>query len=106
MAKPPKKEIQIFTDSIDGVFGRFKTAESYEVNYFLCCLSIKDINRLSTAASSSALEFSRIGFEDMVQRDVDYERVDEKIIKEYLTKGAGRVLFFPAYYSFSNFVGE
>jgi hypothetical protein len=95
MAKPPKKEIQIFTDSIDGVFGRFKTSESYEVNYFLCCLSIKDINRLSTAASSSALEFSKIGFEDMVQRDVDYERVDEKIIKEYLTKGAGRVLFFP-----------
>lgn len=93
MAKPPKKEIQVFTDSIDGVFGRFKTTESYEVNYILCCLNINDIDRLSTA--SSAFEFSKIRFEDMMQRDVDYERVDERIIQQYLEKGSGRVLFFP-----------
>lgn len=93
MAKPPKKEISIFPEIVDGVFGRFKTTESYEVNYILCCLNIKEVNRLSTA--SSAFEFSKIRFEDLIQRDVDYERVDEKIIKEYLEKGAGRVLFFP-----------
>jgi hypothetical protein len=93
MAKPPHKEIRIFPESIDGVFGRFKTFDSYEVNYILCCLNIKEISRLSTA--SSAFEFSKIRFEDLMQRDVDYERVDEKIIKEYLEKGAGRVLFFP-----------
>ena len=93
MAKPPKKEISIFPEIIDGVFGRFKTTESYEVNYILCCLNIKEIGRLSTA--SSAFEFSKIRFEDLMQRDVDYERVDEKIIKEYLEKGTDRVLFFP-----------
>jgi hypothetical protein len=93
MAKPPQKEIPVFTDSIDGVFGRFRTTESYEVNYLLCCLNVQDLDRLSTA--SSTFEFSKIRFEDMIQRDVDYERVDEKIIQQYLEKGTGRVLFFP-----------
>ena len=31
----------------------------------------------------------------MMQRDVDYERVDDKIIGQYLAKGQGRILFFP-----------
>jgi hypothetical protein len=93
MAKPPKKDTQVFNDSIDGVYGRFRTTDSYEVNYLLCCVNVQDLNKLSTA--SSTFEFSKIRFEDMMQRDVDYERVDEKIIQQYLEKGAGRVLFFP-----------
>lgn len=93
MSKPPGREISSFNQSIDGVFGRFQTSESYEVNYLLCCLNIDDIGKLSTA--SSAFEFSNIRFEDMMQRDVDYERVDDKIIEQYLKKGLNRVLFFP-----------
>lgn len=92
MAKPGSK-IEVFTQFIDGVFGRFQTIESYEINYLLSCLNIDSIQRLTTASISS--EFSRIRFEDMMQRDVDYERVDDKIIRQYLEKGAGRVLFFP-----------
>jgi len=95
MAKPPKEQILLFNEFIDGVYGRFKTTESYEVNYILGCLSIDEIDRLSTASSASAFEFSKINFEDLMQRDVDYERVDEKIIKQYLEKGLEKVLFFP-----------
>lgn len=98
MAKPPSKKIEIFNDSFDGVFGKFKTSESYEVNYILCCLNVDDLNYLKTASdafSSAAFDFSKISFEEMMQRDVDYERVDEKIIQQYLEKGRERVLFFP-----------
>lgn len=95
MAKPPKKQIPLFNEFIDGVYGRFKTTDSYEVNYILGCLSIDEIGRFSIASSASAFEFSKINFEDLMQRDVDYERVDEKIIKQYLEKGLEKVLFFP-----------
>jgi hypothetical protein len=93
MPKPSNKDMNPFTEEIYGVFGRFKTSESYEVNYILSCLSIQDIGRLDTA--HHAFEFSNINFEDLMQRDVDLERVDQKIIKKYLEKGLGRVLFFP-----------
>ena len=45
--------------------------------------------------AKAALDFASIRFEDMMQRDVDYERVDKKIIGQYLEKGKGRILFFP-----------
>lgn len=93
MPIPPNRVVEPFPERIDGVFGRFRTNESYEVNYMLCCLDVEEIRRLSTA--EEAIEFASIGFEDLIQRDVDYERVDEKIIKEYLENGSGRVLFFP-----------
>lgn len=93
MSTPPRKKIDVFTDKLYGIFGRFRTTESYEVNYLLSNLHIHDLNRLTIA--KAALDFASIRFEDMMQRDVDYERVDEKIIGQYLAKGKGRILFFP-----------
>jgi hypothetical protein len=93
MSTPPRKKIEAFTDTLYGVFGRFQTTESHEVNYFLSSLHVHDLELLTIA--KAALDFSSIRFEDMMQRDVDYERVDDKIIEQYLEKGKGRVLFFP-----------
>ena len=93
MSKPPRKKSEAMTETLYGVFGRFQTVESYEVNYFLSNLHINDLDRLTIA--SAALDFANIRFEEMMQRDVDYERVDENIIRQYLEKGRGRALFFP-----------
>jgi hypothetical protein len=93
MNKPPRKKIEAMAETLYGVFGRFQTLESYEVNYFLSNLPINDLDLLTTA--SEALEFVNTDFEEMMQRDVDYERVDINIIRQYLENGRGRVLFFP-----------
>lgn len=74
MSKPPRKKTEVMTETLYGVFGRFQTVESYEVNYFLSNLPINDLDRLTTA--SAAFEFTNTDFEEMMQRDVDYERVD------------------------------
>ena len=93
MALLPKgKSIEIFPLPIDGNFGRFKTRDSYEVNYLLSSLPIADAaTYLSTAAE--AFPFDAISFEEMIQRDIDYRRVQEEIVEDTLEcSRQGRVL--------------
>lgn len=94
MAKNPKsKPSGIFDQKIDGVLGAFATTESYKVQYLLASLKLPRANSCLEIASE-AFPFSTIDFEEMVQRDVDYNRVN-RIVNDYLLKGSGRVLFFP-----------
>lgn len=81
-----------FEKSVRGMFGRFVTNESYELNYLLTSLPIKNIDQLHTA--TEAFDISNIDFEQLIQRDIDFERV-EKIVQGYLENGKNRVVFFP-----------
>jgi len=90
---PASKEAKVFDNSIDGVFGSFKTSDSYELNYLQTTLRINDLQKIETA--SDAFDFQNISFEELIQRDIDYERVDDDLISKYLEKGKNRVLFFP-----------
>lgn len=78
--------------SIMGSFGNFKTSKSFEVFYMMTSLNISKIDRLQEA--SSVLSFSQIDFDAVVQRDIDYERVDS-IFDQYLDKSSDKVVFFP-----------
>lgn len=90
---PQKKKPNPFTKSIDGVFGRFRTKDSYDLYYLMATFHVTDLDDIVTAVD--ALPFDAIGFEELVQRDIDYERVNQKIVKEYLERGRDRVIFFP-----------
>ncbi len=83
----------IFDKDIIGSFGNFKTVESDELYYVMATLRLDQLNYLTTA--SQVLDFTAVSFEEMVQRDIDYERVDTEIVEEYLEKGKDRVIFFP-----------
>ena len=94
MASSKRKEVQRFNESLDGVYGRFSTQRSYPVDYMLISLPIESMESLLCTAAD-AFEFSNIDFEQLIQRDVDYDRVDEEIVEKYLEVGDERVLFFP-----------
>lgn len=93
MAVSKKKEYNPFDLDIEGVYGRFKTIDSFEVDYLLSNISIEKLDTLKTAAD--AFDFNEIGFEEIMQRDVDYERVRDEIVGEYLMKSAEKAVFFP-----------
>jgi len=86
-------EIQKFDKEKIGSFGDFKASKSYELNYLMTTLDINDIDDLSSA--SDVLSFDDTKFEELIQRDIDYRRVDEQIIQNYLEKGKDKVIFFP-----------
>ncbi len=88
-----KKEIKTYDKEIIGSFGDFETSLSYELNYLMTTLDIKSINDLSSA--SSVLKLEDTNFEELIQRDIDYKRIDEQIVKHYLEKGKDKVIFFP-----------
>jgi hypothetical protein len=91
---PKGKRIEIFNLEIDGTFGRFKTRDSYEVNYLLSSLPLADaVDTLSTAAE--AFPFESITFEEMIQRDIDSDRVQKEIVEDYLEGAREKVVFFP-----------
>jgi hypothetical protein len=91
---PKGKSVEVFNLPIDGSFGRFKTRDSYEVNYLLSSLPIADAARtLKTAAE--AFPFEAISFEEMIQRDIDHRRVQEEIVEGYLESARDKVVFFP-----------
>lgn len=90
---PGGSKKDIFTVPFDGVYGRFKTTESFELGYLLTNLRSHELDRLVTA--SKAFDFRTITFEEVIQRDIDMERVDKEIVKKYLECGHNRVLFFP-----------
>jgi len=94
MAKiPVGKKTVVFDKSMDGVYGSFKTSESYELDYLQTTFKISDLGKLETA--SDAFDINTMSFEELIQRDIDYERVDTDLISGYLEKGKNRVLFFP-----------
>jgi hypothetical protein len=88
-----KKESKLYDIEIDGVFGQFNTKDSNKLNYLLATFSIDHLHLLESA--NSAFDLNDVSFEDLVQRDIDYKRVDDDIVKEYLEKGENRVIFFP-----------
>lgn len=82
-----------FNQKITGYYGTFNTDESYDVNYLLSSLTVKEFKLLDIA--SEAFKFDQVDFEEMVQRDVDPVRVQEEIIDQYLKVGKNKALFFP-----------
>lgn len=81
-----------FNHEVRGTFGTFRTNKSIPVAYVLASLPIARINELHTA--SEALDPKLARFEDLIQRDIDYERVRD-IANVYLEEGKDRVVFFP-----------
>lgn len=87
----PQKDV--FSVSFDGAYGRFKTADSFELAYLQTSLRPHELSHLVTA--SEAFDFRAISFDEIIQRDIDMERVDNELVKKYLEAGHHRVLFFP-----------
>lgn len=83
----------LLRQEITGSFGNFQTQDSQELYYLMATLRLEQLELLHTASES--MDFNSVSFEEMVQRDIDYERVDNKIIKQYLQNGKDRVIFFP-----------
>lgn len=93
MAKiPGTQKIPKFTKQLRGSFGRFKTNRSFRLYYLTTSVPVEEISKLSTASELFSLE--KIEFEELIQRDIDYARV-QKIANNYLSKGENRVVFFP-----------
>ena len=94
MAQLPGGNVtDVFTSWLDGTYGRFKTSQSFALDYVQTSLRMNELEKLVTAAE--AFDFKKITFEELVQRDIDYDRVDNEIVKEYLEAGKERVVFFP-----------
>jgi len=94
MASIPKsKKLQLFNKALDGVYGHFQTKQSFPLHYLLTSIKTDRLDWLETA--SDVLDISAINFDEIVQRDIDYVRVQKEIIEEYLEKGKDRVIFFP-----------
>jgi hypothetical protein len=93
MAKLPKKQVDVFDRNLDGVYGHFKTKDSFKLDYLLTSIRTEKLSYLETA--SEVLDLEMIKFEELVQRDIDYVRVHREIVGDYLKQGANRVIFFP-----------
>jgi len=88
------EEVKVsFDKSVMGSFGDFETDSSHELNYIMATIDISKIDDLKTA--SSVLNFKETKFEELVQRDIDYERVEDELIEKYLEKGQDKFIFFP-----------
>ena len=93
MAKiPGTKKLVKFSKEVRGSFGRFKTDHSYQIHSLSTNIPVEDIDSLSTA--SELFNTEKIEFDELIQRDIDHSRV-QKIANDYLSKGHGRVIFFP-----------
>lgn len=90
---PVEKEFDL---DLIGNFGRFKSKNSYPVDYFLTTLSMAQASRYLKFARD--IEMREINFDLLMQRDIWEERVRDEIIP-YLTQaidsGAERPVFFP-----------
>lgn len=82
-----------FDSELSGIIGSFHTNDSYDVNYILTTLNQKELKKLVVAAS--AFKFEQVNFDEMIQRDIDYTRVNDDIVRGYLEKGKEKALFFP-----------
>ncbi len=94
MARKKKILRENFDQHLDGVYGVSKTSDSYKIDFLSTSMKIeKAVNQLKTALDE--LEFEKLSFNEIIQRDIDDNRVDKKIIGEYLEKSKERVVFFP-----------
>ncbi|HZG45597.1 MAG TPA: DNA sulfur modification protein DndB [Allosphingosinicella sp.] len=89
---PPIPRINRFDRTYRGSFGQFRTKGSYPIEYLLTTFSIRDFEHLNTA--SEALDPDEANFDELIQRDLDKERV-HKIAEQYLRAGQNRPIFFP-----------
>jgi hypothetical protein len=89
---PGQRALVRFNRSYQGSFGRFQTNASYSVQYLMTSLSIDDIGDLVTAAET--LDLDTIKFDELIQRDIDTQRV-RRIADDYLRAGHNRPIFFP-----------
>lgn len=89
---PGTKKLAKFTKELRGSFGCFKTNQSYPLHFLNTSISATDISDLATASELFSPE--KIDFEELIQRDLDRNRV-QKIATDYLSRGEGRVIFFP-----------
>ena len=89
---PGVKKLAKFTKEVRGSFGRFKTDHSHQIYFLSTSVPVQHVSELSTAGELFSSE--KIKFEELIQRDIDHRRV-QKIANDYLSKGAGRVVFFP-----------
>lgn len=93
MAEVPDDNVDVFTNQFDGVFGKFEAGASFELYYLLTALRMSDLERLEIA--SEAFPFQEIDFEELIQRDIDYDRVDEELVNRYLEASQQAARFFP-----------
>lgn len=89
---PVKTERIIFSRKIEGSYGTFRTYQSFETAFLVATLPMARIEELGTA--SEAFPISEVDFEDLVQRDIDMDRVTT-IQKDYLQETVNKVVFFP-----------
>lgn len=81
-----------FNESISGSFGVSKTSTSFDLNFVLSTLPVARISELETAATALGGQFD--SFNDLLQRDIDMERVSS-IANEYLENSRPGARFFP-----------
>lgn len=88
-----------FTDTSDpfgaplhGVFGRFSTDQSHPISFISTSIPVDQLHLLHTA--SEAFDVGNLSFDELVQRDIDQERV-LGIVQNYLRGAKDRVVFFP-----------
>ncbi|MDV6731373.1 hypothetical protein FA546_23495, partial [Pseudomonas aeruginosa] len=89
---PGSKKKNVFVENLTGSYGRFKTDDSYRLDFLMTSIPVKSINALATASEIFPIE--EIDFDALIQRSIDSKRV-QKIASEYLEQGSGRVIFFP-----------
>ncbi|MFV1942554.1 DNA sulfur modification protein DndB [Pseudomonas luteola] len=83
----------IFNKSFLGIYGTFTPEDSPPLEYLLTNINLSDFDDLNTAADIT--EFENVTFEELIQRDIDFDRVDEELINNYLNKSNDDVKFFP-----------
>lgn len=83
----------IFKKSFFGIYGTFTPEDSPPLEYLLTNIVFSDFSDLNTAADIT--EFENVTFDELIQRDIDFERVDDELINNYLNKNDGDVKFFP-----------
>jgi hypothetical protein len=94
MAKKKTVLRESFDKHLDGVYGISKTMDSYKIDFLSTSMKIdKAVSQLRTALDE--LEFEELTFDEIIQRDIDEDRVKKKIIGEYLEKSHNEVIFFP-----------
>ncbi|WP_188252566.1 hypothetical protein [Stenotrophomonas maltophilia] len=89
---PGKRPINRFTKIYQGSFGQFKTSDSFPTQFLLTSLTVNNFDDLTTA--SEVMDLEDYQFDELIQRDIDPERVRD-IANRYLARGKDRPIFFP-----------
>ena len=90
--RPDSGTAEIDWKTIRGFYGQFQSDTSYPLSFVQTSIPVSDIEILKTA--TEAFSVADMGFDELIQRDIDQERVQE-IVDNYLKNGKDRPLFFP-----------